>query len=302
MSELISSEQQILNEYREKNDLPKPVDFEEGRIDPKLSEKLMPMVSLPFDDKAVKENNGMGFKSKGVSASLQEFRLQEVFGKSHIRIEREIITNRFQESQEEEIDEVNNDEKERKKTKSKKGMYYYLVEVIIKIGNYTPYADKVSGKPDSSFVTYYEERGSGFAGGISEGIALKSAIANGKKDAFSNMGMLRYLHIENDTNKTDTFGENANVVLLEKPIFYDSGTIFMKGKAKDTDTEKEIMLVIYRENKFNKEAHKEMVELLDKNKDRLVKNKSLNIIYLYKDWHGEDQYIVNGIITNKNNN
>lgn len=307
ISELLEIESKLLDDYREEKQIQKPSEFEKGRIDTVLIEKLLPMVSLPFDEKAINITNGTGFKAKGVKISLQENRLQQIFGNSHIKIEYSIIDERYAEGDnvvdaEEHLNDISDDEKKQQQSKTKKGMYYSRVKVDVKIGNYTYYTD-TNGKPDTNFVTYYQEEGIGFGGGVTEGSALKNAIDNGKKDAFANMGMLRYLYLDiNDKeNKNNGLGDSANVVLIENPMFFDSGTMFMKCKAKDIDKNKEITLVVYRENKYNAEEHRKMVKMLSGNKSGLHQNKELSIIYKYSNWHGADQYLVNGIVTNNKN-
>lgn len=304
---LLEIDKEIINKYREEHELPAPCDFELGRIDHVLVEKLMPLIKLEFDIKAVESTRVDGFNAKGVSASLLEARLQEVFGTSHIKVEHRVVEHGYIENSdnkpvkedddsdesEDSIDE--NDSQEASPTKPKKGLHYYKVYVVVKIGNWTFYSDN-NGKPDTNFVTYYQVEGIGYGRAINVGTAEKNALANGKKEAFRNMGMLRYLYIEED-NKKPIAGDQTTIELMENPNMPSSGTLFLKCKAKDLQNDKEVVAIIYRENKYNAEGHKKMIDMLTEHKTGLVKGKKMNINYKRSSYLNEEQYQILSIIS-----
>lgn len=284
---LLEVDREIVDKARKEMGLPSPIEFENGRLDHVLIEKLLPLALLPFDEDAIEKGDlsSGGFTSKGVSHSLQLNRLQDVFGTTHIKIEHSVEEKRFEESQKE----------------GRQGMYYYKVYVTIHIGNYTIYTD-VTCKPFSNFVPYYTIDGIGWAGAITEGTAEKNAVANGIKDALSRMGMLRYLYAVKKENRKAVRGtlkkEPVEIKLLEDPAFDISDRLFLKGKAIDVKTGEQIEVLIYKENTYNKEEHENMINLLSEHKKGLVAGKELKIDGKETVYQGQKQYIINKIYTN----
>lgn len=280
--ELLQLDKEIIDNARKERNLPIPTEFENGRLDQVLIEKLLPLALLPFHEKAIEENEAIGFVAKGVSYALQLNRLQEIFGTSHIKLEHSVVEKRFEESSKE----------------GKQGMHYYKVYLTIHIGNYTIYTD-VAGKPFSNFVPYYTVNGIGWAGAINEGSAEKNAVANGIKDALSEMGMLRYLYTVKKNgkgNSSASTGKNAvTVKLSEIPSFNPTEKLFLKGKAVEIETGESIEVLIYKENGYNKEEHAKMIALLTEHKQGLVKGKEMKIDGKETTYHGQKQFIINKI-------
>ncbi len=285
MSDFLLIDNKFIEEKRKELNLPKPVDFEGGRLAPEDVEKLMPLALLPFDESSIDKGNSNGFSSKGINYILQLNRLQQVFGVTHVKIEHTVVERKTVEKED------------------KQDMYYYKVYVVIKIGNYTIYSNS-DNVPDSNFVPYYITEGIGWAGAVNEGTAEKSARANGIKEALKNMGMLRYLYLMDDDTADDNSstsssgfnkGVDGTIELLEDAIIYPSGTIFMKAKAKDRENNRDIELLVYRKNNFNEKRHKEMVDMLEANKNLLKKGKVLNIDYIENLYYDKLQYIVQNI-------
>jgi len=295
MCDVLEIDREVVNKYRKEHSLPNPTGFSDGdiqgRLTPELIDQLMPLLRLPFDQSAVEKGKSGGYKTKGVPYALQLARLQEVFGTSHIDILHEVV------------------EEGKVEREDKSDVYYCEVVVTLRIGNYTFYIDSTNNEPKSSFIPYYIVRGIGFEkASTTKGGAKKNAIANGMKDCFRTMGMLRYLYLDedNDNDNKGTGNSSSNnevvtqVVLSEKPTIYDNGALFMKCRAKDkANGNKEIVLIVYRNNQYNKEGHQQMIDLLKQHKDLLVANKELNITYRENDFNGELQYLVNKVHSNK---
>jgi hypothetical protein len=285
MSDFLTIDNELIEKKRTELNLPKPIDFEGGRLKPEDVEKLMPLVLLPFDENFIDKGNSSGFSSKGINYILQLNRLQQVFGVTHVKLEHTVIEKKT----------VEKDEKQ--------DMFYYKVYVVIKIGNYTIYSNS-DNVPDSNFVPYFITEGIGWAGAVNEGTAEKNARANGIKEALKNMGMLRYLYLNDDSNENDddnssssgfNKGTEGTVELLEDATIYSSGTVFMKCRAKDTEKNKEIEVIVYRKNNFNEKRHKEMVEMLEANKVHLRKGKVLYVDYLENMYYDKLQYVIQNI-------
>lgn len=286
MADIMEQDNGLIDIARKSAELPKPIDFENGRIDHIMVENLIPLLHLPFDDKAIEEGGMGGFRSKGVPYGLQLNRLQYVFGTSHVLIEHRVDGTRYENGN---IDD-NGDEK--------KGMYYCKVKVFVKIGNWTFYTDN-NNMPCSNFVTYYQApEGIGFGGGINEGAAEKNAVANGVKDSLSKMGMLRSMHLECDDNDGPkrSNGASGTVELTEVPTIFSSGALFLKGKAKDKATGDAIDIIVYRDNNRNPDEHSAMVKLLNDYKSGLVAGKELAIVYRKNEYQGNPQYVINKVI------
>src|SRR5690606_11091852 len=135
VSDSLTRDNELIEKERERLRLHKPTEFEKGRLDPILVEKLLPLVQLPFDKKVIKERKQNGFKSKGVPYKLQINRLQQIFGLSHILIEHKVISQAYKENSD----------------PTKMGLYYFKVYVALRIGNWTMYNDTTNNRPDRSF-------------------------------------------------------------------------------------------------------------------------------------------------------
>jgi len=287
MCDVLEIDKKLIDKKREELNLPKPTEFGDeetkGRITPELIDRLMPLLQLPFDQSAIDINNKNGYTTKGVNWALQEARLQEVFGHSHIDIQHTIT-----------------DEGSYTGSKDKE-LYYCKVLVTIRIGNYTFYIDSTNNQPKSSFVTYYKVTGVGFAkDSPTKGGAEKNAIANGKKECFRQMGMLRYLYLDedDDNNSGDHNNNTSTIKLAEKPTFYSSGSMYLKGKAINSDNEK-ITIIVWKKDNANSDEHKKMIELLENHKDKLVEGKTLTVDYFVNEYNGEEQYVITKIHSNK---
>jgi len=279
MCETLKIDSDIINKARKEKGLPKPSEFDEGRLKPEDIEGLIDLAITPFDESFIDGGNNNGFSSKGINYNVQLNRLQQVFGTSHIKIEHSVV------------------EKKEVEKEEKQNMIYYKTYVMIKIGNYTNYINS-SNAPDSNFVSYYTTEGIGWSGAINEGTAEKNSRANGIKEALKNMGMLRYLYLDSDDNdnSSSSYGNSkTTVVLTEDPNIYDSGVLFLKSKAKDLSQNKEIELIIYRNDNYNEEEHKKMISILDKNKEHLIEGKKLNIEYREKMYKDNMQYVIKNI-------
>src|SRR5690554_777023 len=157
---------------------------------------MLELVKLPFDDSVIeKKNIDTGYVSRGVPYQLQLNRLQEVFGNTHIKIEHQVVEEYAPPVEE-----------------GKVQMFYYRVYVTISIGNYTLYVD--GDVPKCDFISYYQEKGIGYAGHFKKGTAEKNALSNGIKDALRNIGMLRYLYI----NDSDEDNASSDYGYLETSI------------------------------------------------------------------------------------
>jgi hypothetical protein len=279
MCEILRKDNEMIEKARKENNLPKPSDFKDGRINPSDIERLLALVVLPFAEDAVDKGDKSGFKSIGVNYNIQLNRIQQVFGISHVKVSHEVV------------------EKKEVEKEDKNNMIYYKTYVTVMIGNYTTYTNS-DNKPDANFVHYYDTTGIGWAGAINEGTAEKNSRANGIKEALKNMGMLRDLYLDNedDDNSGSSYSNSSTMVVLqEDPTLFDSGMLFMKSKAKDLAEDKEIDLVIYRNNKYNEEEHNQMIEMLNQNSQHLVEGKKLKIEYKEKMYKDNMQYIVNKI-------
>jgi hypothetical protein len=281
MNDILKIDNDLVEAKRKELGLLKPIDFENGRLNPDDVEKLMPLVLLPFDQSAIEQGKSSGFASKGINYNLQFNRLQQVFGVTHVKVEHTVV------------------EKKTVEKEDKQDMYYYKVYTSIKIGNYTLYTNS-DNTPDSNFVPYYITEGVGWAGAVNEGTAEKNARANGIKEALKNMGMLRYLYLNDDDDDNMSSsgykkGIEGTVELMSDPVFYSNGTIFMKCKARDVDKDKEIELIVYRNNSLNEKPHKEMVDMLEFNKQLLKRGKLLKIDYLESLYYDKLQYIVQNV-------
>lgn len=288
MYDILSADENLIEKEREKLNLPKPIEFEKGRITPDIIDKLMALLLIPFDDSAIKTGYGNGYKTIGVPYDLQYNRLQIVFGRQHIKKEHRVVDI-------EDVPGIDN----------KSPMYYFKVYVNIHIGNYTFYTDS-NNEPYSKFITYYQADGIGWAGATTKGTAEKSAVANGIKDALRNIGMLRYLYVEldEDTSKLDVntddavipTGETTTIELLNNPIISELGTIFLRGKAKDLKLEKIIDIIIYAKNPLNQKEHSVMIETLNNYKKNLITGQKLNVEYKQTLYQGREQYIIQKVI------
>lgn len=295
----IESDLDLVNKYREKHNLKKPNDFEKGRIDPEILEKLMPVIQIALDDnEAGKEHNNI-FNINDKPISLLEFRIQEVFGITHIRIKHAVGEKGYE--------EIKDGTKANRK-------YYCKCYVTLEIGNWTLYTD-TNGIPDAKFLPYFSSEGIGFGEGDNEGIAEKKALEDGKREIFKNIGMFRfwsekepYEKEPNDKDEEPNYtekdsstlhGDRTTITLINSPAITPNGAIFLKGKAIDNNTGNEITVVIYKENKYNEQAHRNMVQMLNNNKSLLVKDKELNIIYKETTYNEEKQYVINAILKNK---
>ena len=301
MIEVLQRDKELVAKERERLNAPKPTDFENGRITPEDVTKLIPLLQIPFDEGAVIRRERGDFVSKGVPLSLQLTRLFEVFGANHISFEHKVV------------------ELETVKREGKTDMLYYKVYEKLSIGNWTIYVSP-ENKPCSTFQSYYEVEGIGFGGHTSKGTAEKNAVANGKKECMKNLGVLAYLYLEGDYSSdisnedTELYEEveelfskastypRTKLVLLDTPNMTEKGSIFLKGKAKDTqDSDKEVEIIIYRENPQLKEDHNTMIEALRTYKSGLVAGKELQVEY--KEGNvGRPQYVVRRIFFNKSNN
>ncbi|MBO8160593.1 MAG: hypothetical protein H0Z24_03060 [Thermosipho sp. (in: Bacteria)] len=284
MCDALKIDNKMIEDKRKELKLPAPTEFENGRISPELIDKLMELLLLPFDESAVETGRDGGFTTKGVSYALQLNRVQKVFGPSHIKIEHRV----------DEYELVKNERDE-----SKQPMHWFKVYVSLKIGNWTMYTD-ANNTPGSEFVTYYQVDGIGYAGAVKKGSAEKNAVANGLKDCFKTMGMLRYLYLDEDDSNDKSFGEKVTKVrLLEKVQINDSGTVRLKARAVDVNTGEEIDIIVYRENKRNPGEHQKMLEMLLQYKEHLVKGKELKVGYFESLYQGKKQYVINKVITDK---
>lgn len=289
MSDAIRIDNKIIDEKRKEWGLPKPTEFAEGRITPGLIEQLLPLLHLPFDDSAIEQSNTSGFNTKGVNYNLQLNRLQEVMGYTRVRVEHTCTD--YEKVVNEKVDEG------KKKTTT---MHYYKVSVRLMIGDYVPYVDS-NGVPNSRFISCYECVGVGFAGANTKGTAEKNALANGLKDCFKNMGMLRYLYL----NESNDGGNNqkerkTQVKLLEDAQVLKNGLVAVRGKVKDLKENKVVDMVVFRENKYNMEEHKKLVNLLVKFEHQLSKDKVLNVGYRVNNHNGKEQYIINSLYKEAN--
>jgi hypothetical protein len=276
MCEILKKDIEMIEKVRKEKNLPKPSEFKDGRINPSDLEKLLSLAVLPFDEKAVGEGRKSGFNSRGVNYNIQLNRIQQVFGTSHVKVNHEVV------------------EKKEVENEDKMDMIYYKTYVTVMIGNYTTYTNS-DNKPDGNFVPYYDTTGIGWAGAVNEGTAEKNSRANGIKEALKNMGMLRDLYLDgddNDNSGSSYSNRSTTVTLIEDPTIYDSGVLFMKSKAKDLAQNKEIEVIIYRNNDYNEEEHNEMIEMLNKNKKYLVEGKKLKVEYREKIYNDNMQYVV----------
>lgn len=297
LNNLLSIDKLILEKEMETAKLPKSSMFEKGRITPEEITKLLPMIKIPFDESAVVRRVHKGFSSIGVPVLLQQARIYEIFGVEHIRFSHKVV------------------EKETVLSKEgKQDMHYYKVYVKLSIGNQTMYTDQ-DQKPTATFVDYYYEEGIGFDGHINKGTAEKNALANGKKECFKAMGMLDYLYLEGDMNSVvdisdaegdiqdclegDTEGAytypRTKIALLEKPTIHEQGKVFLKCKAIDKENDKEIEILIFRENPMFVEAHQVMMDTLNKHQQHLVKDTELHVEYKENNYGGKQQYIITKI-------
>lgn len=271
--------------------------FEKGRITPEEIIKLLPMIKVPFDESAVVRRVHKGFSSIGVPVLLQQARIYEIFGVEHIRFSHKVVETETVLSKE-----------------GKQDMHYYKVYVKLSIGNQTLYTDQ-DQKPTATFVEYYYIDGIGYDGHINKGTAEKNALANGKKECFKAMGMLDYLYLEGDMNRLADTSDNewdtpdglggdtegaytypkTKVSLLEKPTINETGKVFLKCKAIDTEKNKEIEILIYRENPMFVEAHQLMMDTLNKHQQHLVKDTELHVEYKEHNYGGKQQYIITKI-------
>jgi hypothetical protein len=291
LNSFLSIDKLILDKQREISKLLKPSEFEKSRITPVEITNLLPLIRIPFDESAVARREHNGFTSIGVPVSLQQARIYEIFGVDHIRFSHKVVERETVEGKE-----------------GKKDMHYYKVYVKISIGNQTLYTDQEQ-KPTATFVEYYYVEGIGYDGHINKGTAEKNALANGKKECFKAMGMLDYLYLEGDTEanewdtndllEVDTEGvytcPTTKITLLDKPKLNDQGKVFLKCKAIDTEKDKEIEILIYRENPMFVEAHKVMIATLKKHQQHLIKDKELHVEYKEHNYGGKDQYIISKI-------
>lgn len=277
MADIIKIDNELIEAERKLLQLAKPTEFESFRITPELIEKLFPLVVLPFDNSAINTGHTNGFVTKGVHHDIQYNRLQQIFGAQHILKEHNVI----------ESYEVSND---------KSTMYYYKVYVTISIGNFTLYTNIQTGKPESAFVTYYKAEGIGWSGANNKGTAEKNALANGTKEALRSMGMLRYLYIEeNDDEVENTNLKETDIEFIDDPKILEGGAIFLSGLVRDLNDNSEVNIIIYRDNKFNNEEHRKMIETLNNFRKALVKGKVLTVNYTSTIYKGKDQYIINKI-------
>lgn len=300
MIEVLEKDKELIAKERECLNAPKPTDFENGRITPEDVTKLIQLLQVPFEEGTVIRRERGDFVSKGVPQSLQLTRLFEVFGANHVSFEHKIV------------------EFETVKREGKTDMHYYKVYVKLSIGNWTLYVNQ-DNKPCSTFQSYYEIEGIGFGGHTSKGTAEKNSVANGKKECMKNLGVLAYLYLEGDYSsdicsedieideeaealfsKASTY-PRTKLVLLDTPNMIDKGSIFLKGKAKDIqDSDKEVEIIIYRENPQLKEDHNTMIEALKTYKSGLVAGKELQVEY--KEGNvGRAQYVIRRIFFNKSN-
>lgn len=272
MDNYIQKDNDIVEQYRKENKLPRSLNFENGRITPSDIEKLIPIIAIPFDDEIIDYNKEQGFSSKGIHYLIQLNRLQQVFGHTHVKIE------------------TANKEQMQISTDG----YGSKMDVTIKIGNYRDYIDS-NNKPNSNFVPLYIVEGIGWGTGNNLGTSEKNAMANGIKDALSKMGMLRYLYcseesLEIDGKLFDT-SEMRTIELLDMPIF-SKGAIYMKVNAKDTETDEEVEAIIYRVNEMNGEHHKNMINLIESKRPILKKGSVLEIECKTGSYSGRKQYII----------
>lgn len=290
MADVLKIDREFIEKKRKELKLPTPVDFEQDRITPDLIEKLMELIRLPFDSKAIEVGKGKkgGFKSKGVPYLLQLDRVQQVMGTSHVKIEHELV----------EVETVLSNEPD------KAPMHYCKVYVTLKIGNYTFYVDSTN-KPDASFVPYYVVSGIGYDGNTKKGTAEKSALANGLKDCFTKMGMLRELYLEEDDDGSngkkgsDKEEVSKTIQLISDPNFFQTGIFVFKVLCKDVDDGKEVEALMYRESRQNPDEHKEMVEKFLQGKDRFAKGITVKVLCKEQEYQGKAQYIVSRFIKDK---
>jgi hypothetical protein len=282
VSDLLKIDNDMVEKKREEMKLPKPAEFDKGRINIEEIEKFIELAIVEFDENCIGSSSNGGFSAKGVDYKIQLNRLQQVFGRSHVKVEHSVTETKTVGGEGE-----------------KKDMFYYKVYTEIKIGNYTLYTNKDNAM-DSNFVPVYITDGIGWAGAVNEGTAEKNARANGFKEACKNMGMLRYLYIneeEDDGEPSGGFvkGIEGNVELIADATIYQTGALFLKARAKDVSSDKEIELIVYRNNSMNEKAHKEMIDSLEAYKNVLKRGKPLKIEYIEKNYQGKPQYIVQAV-------
>ncbi|NBI07644.1 hypothetical protein [Senegalia massiliensis] len=279
MSDILETDIKFIEDKRKDLNLPKPQDFEEGRIKPEDIEKLLELVKLPFKEGST-SNSYTGYSSKGIKYLLQLNRLQQIFGNTHIKIEHKVIDKKLVES----------------KDPNKNDMYYYKTYVEIQIGNYTLYTDS-DNIPKTNFVSYYTVEGIGWGKAVDEGTAEKNSKTNGIKDVCKYMGMLRDIYLQDNDDSDSNYNEGlqGEIQLLSQPNIYPSGTIYLKSTAKDINKNKNIEIIIYRNNNYNEKEHKSMIQMLEKNRTHLIKGKNLKVNYLENKYQNREQYIIQKI-------
>jgi hypothetical protein len=266
----IKLDKNIIDEQRERLQLNSPLKFEKGRIDGDMIDKLIELVTLPFDASAITKDNTGDFVAKRVPYIIQLARMHEIFGPSHLKFEHTVA-----EFEEEKLTD--------------NSIFHYKTYVTLKIGNYTPYID-YQGKPDSNFVTYYEASGIGYYNDKNRGTAEKNSFSNGAKECFKQMGMLRYLYAADDeTPKPDV--QIANVELLSNIIIYPTSTVYAKVAGRDIETDKTVELLVFRYNTMNIDQEK-LTTTINEIKKQLVKGSIVNIEYVQREYNGNIQYLI----------
>jgi hypothetical protein len=306
MNNWITIERGLLETERAKNNLPKVEDFTEQNITSEDIEKLFPLIQLPI---GLTEQIQL---SKEDLCRYHMFRLKQIFGNVHINVRSKTIEYSY--------------DKESK-------VYVYEVEVNIQIGNYKFFVDD-SRIPYTNFIKYYESRGLSVGSDTSRYDAKKSAIIDATLEALYNMGCesyglkeiliserkniveegnlsnrighkeeLKSCDIINNINEQNKSGKNVRHTILkfkDTPKFYSndkSSVYLMRTIAHDINQNKDVSIIVYKENTYNQKVHKELTDFICQNTNMLGRDKELKVEYSLSKTY-TDTYVISKIFAN----
>ncbi|MCT4662811.1 MAG: hypothetical protein N4A40_13190 [Tissierellales bacterium] len=258
-----------LEKLRTDNDLPKPIDFEKSRITSFDVERLLLLLREPFPEEEIEITKGDNFTSRNVKVMKQIDRVQKVFGSTHVNF----LYDR-------EVDKLDSG-------------YLVRMGVEIQIGNHTDYEDS-NGIPGSKFIPCFSAQGVGFSTCDDLKTAEKSARTDGIKHALKIMGIMRDDYLK-EYEIDDTLDYDYTEVTISGDVKFSNGKnannkIFFLSDAIDNTTGEKVQLVLFKENKMNKN-HDNIKKFLSK-----VKKGDIYLIgYTQKLYNSTQQYLIQDI-------